>query len=477
MTVHYDHFIDGQMYPPSAGVYFPSLAPMTGTVLGYAARGTAADAEAAVTSAQRGFAHWWGLPPVERERILLRCADHVEARANDLLDLLMDESGSTVTKARYEVTYTASVLRAAAGEVRRLYGDTLPNERNHRLSLVIREPLGVVLVIAPFNAPLVLLAKMAVFALGAGNAVVAKPSEETPLIAVLFAQILHAAGLPPGVFNVVTGYGAECGEPLARHPGVRGIALTGSTATGIKIAQIAAPTMRRVQLELGGKNPLLVLKDVDINRAAELAAAGAFAHGGQICMSSARVVVEKPLGRPLAEALARAAANLHLGDLRDPRTAYGPLIHQAAVDKVLRHISAARAGGGEVLTGGAVHRGLVVQPTVIWNPPLTGPAWCEETFGPVVSVTEADDLEAMLALANDSDFGLSAGVLTNDLQRGLTAARRLRCGAVHVGTHSFQSDPLAPIGGYGLSGVGRSGGKYSVEHFTELKWISLELGG
>jgi aldehyde dehydrogenase (NAD+) len=472
----FGHFIHGREIPASGGEMFPSIAPMTGEVLGHAARGTAADADAAVQSARRGFEQWAGLPPAERERILLRCADHVEAQYDRLLNLLIDESGSTIVKAKYEVLYTASALRAAAGEVRRLYGDTFPNEKPHRLSLVIREPLGVVLVIAPFNAPLVLLAKMVVFALGAGNAVVAKPSEETPLIAVEFAKVLREAGLPEGVFNVVTGYGPECGEPLARHPQINGIALTGSTATGIRIAQIAAQTMRRVQLELGGKNPLLVLNDMDVTHAAEIAAVGAFSHGGQICMSSARILVEAPNGRAFAEALAKKAASLHLGELRDEKTAYGPLINQRAVDKVLQHVDAARAGGGEVLTGGNIYRGLVFQPTVIWNPPRSGACWDEETFGPVASVLEVASFDEMIEIANESDYGLSAGVLTNDMLRGMTAARKIRCGSVHVGAHSFQSDPLAPIGGYGMSGVGRSGGKYSIEHFTELKWISIELG-
>ncbi|MBL8058371.1 MAG: aldehyde dehydrogenase family protein, partial [Anaerolineales bacterium] len=283
-------------------------------------------------------------------------------------------------------------------------------------------------------------------------------------------------GLPPGVFNVVTGYGAECGEPLARHPGVAGIALTGSTATGLKIAAIAAERLKRVQLELGGKNPLLVLDDVDPGQAAEIAAVGAFYHGGQICMSSARIVAERHVARPFAEALAEKARRLHLGDLRDERTAYGPLITARALAKVSAHVEAARAGGAEVLAGGAVHAGLTYQPTVLWDPPRQSAAWCEETFGPVAAVVPAADLDEALAIANASDYGLSAGILTNDLTRGLTAARRLRCGAVHVGTHSFQSDALAPIGGFGLSGIGRSGGHYSVEHFTELKWISLELG-
>ncbi len=470
------HFIHGREIPAASGETFPSYAPMTGEILGHAARGTKADAEAAVSSARKGFEHWSSLPPYEREKILLQCAENVEANYDRLLNLLIDESGSTIVKAKYEVLYTASVLRAAAGEARRLYADTLPNEKPHRLSMVIREPVGVVLVIAPFNAPLVLLAKMIAFPLGAGNAVIAKPSEETPLIAVELANVLYEAGLPQGVFNVVTGFGPECGEPLAWHPHVNGIALTGSTATGVKIGQIALQSMKRLQLELGGKNPLLVLNDMDMTEAAEIAAVGAFTHGGQICMSSARILVEAPRGRAFAEALAKKASSLHLGDLRNEKTAYGPLINQRALEKVLRHVRAAQQGGAEILTGGNVHHGLVFQPTVIYNPPTSGECWSEETFGPVAMITESSSLEEMITLANQSDYGLSAGILTNDLKRGLNAARKIRCGAVHIGTHSFQSDPMAPIGGYGMSGIGRSGGKYSVEHFTELKWISLELG-
>lgn len=469
-------FIHGQEVAAATGETFPSFAPMTGEILGYAARGTEADVETAVASARKGYLPWSSLPPYEREKILLKCADHVEASYDRLLNLLIDESGSAILKAKYEVLYTASVLRVAAGEVRRLYADTLPNEKPHRMSLVVREPVGVVVAISPFNAPLVLLAKMIVFPLAAGNAVIAKPSEETPLIAVEFAKVLHEAGLPDGVFNVVTGFGAACGAPLARHPKVNGISLTGSTATGVKIGEIAIQSMKRLQLELGGKNPLLVLNDMDVTKAAEIAAVGAYSHGGQICMSSARILVEAPNGRAFAEALAKKAASLHLGDLRDEKTAYGPLINQRAVDKVLRHVQAAKDGGAEILAGGAVYHGLVFQPTVIYNPPMSGPCWDEETFGPVAMVIEVPSFEEMIAIANESDYGLSAGVLTNDMVRGMTAARRIRCGSVHVGAHSFQSDPLAPIGGYGMSGLGRSGGKYSVEHFTELKWISLELG-
>lgn len=434
------------------------------------------DAEAGVNAASSAFKAWSGLPPSERERVLLRAADIIEQSSIKLIDLLIDESGSTQSKARFEVNYTASLLRTAAGEARRLYGDTFPNDKPQRISLVIREPLGVVVAITPFNAPLVLLAKMTAFPLAAGNTVVAKPSEETPLIAVRFAELLSAAGMPDGVFNVITGYGRECGEALAQHPQVQGIALTGSTTTGQRIGAIAAAGMKRVQLELGGDNPLLVLADADPKKSADIAAVGAFYHAGQICMASTRIIVERAIAHEFAEALATKAASLHLGDLRDQRTAYGPLINSRALARVDSYVRDALANGAELLSGGQAATGLTYKPTVLWRGKHISRPQCGEVFGPVATIYPVDDLEAALALANDSEHGLSAGVLTNDLVRGLTAARRIRCGAVHLGMHSFQSDTLAPIGGFGLSGIGRSGGKYSVAHFTELKWISVELG-
>jgi aldehyde dehydrogenase (NAD+) len=469
-------FIDGAEQAAQSGETFAVYAPASGEQIGSAARGADTDVDLAVASAVRAAAGWAGLPAGERERILIACAAAIETHAGELLDLVIDESGSTIRKARYEVQYSAALLRAAAGEARRLYGDTFPNDKPHRMSIVVREPLGVVAAISPFNAPLVLLAKMVVFALAAGNAVIAKPSEETPLVAVEFARLLHAAGLPAGVLNVVTGYGSEAGRALVTHGGVNGIAFTGSTATGIRLSQLAAPTMKRLQLELGGKNPLLVLRDVDVAAAAAATAVGAFYHGGQICMSSSRVIVEEAIADAFVDALAEKVRGLVLGDLRDERTAYGPLIHQGALDKVAGHVSSAIAAGARLVTGGAVAHGLTYQPTILLEPPRDHVTWREETFGPVVSVAAARDLDDAIAIANDSPYGLSAGILTNDLRRGMQAARRIRCGAVHVGMHSFQSDALAPVGGYGLSGIGRSGGKYSVEHFTELKWISIELG-
>jgi aldehyde dehydrogenase (NAD+) len=471
-----DHLIDGRDSPPASGGYFPVSTPETGALLGHAAAGTAADVARAVHAASVAHPAWAAAAPAERERVLLRAAELIERRGTErFLDLLIDESGSTAAKARFEIGYAASLLRAAAGEARRLYGDTFPDDRPSRLSLVVREPLGVVAVIAPCNAPLALLAKMLAFPLAAGNSCVVKPSEETPLCALRLGQLLHEAGLPPGVCNVVTGTGPACGEALVDHPEVRGIAFTGSTTTGKRIAARAQSRMCRSQLELGGKNPVLVLADAEPETAARELAAGAFYHAGQICMAPARIIVEAPLAEAVASALVAAARALVLGDLRAPGTSYGPLINQRALDKVRGQIEQALATGARLLTGGQVRRGLIHEPTVLWNPPRDSAVWREETFGPVVSVVPAADLEEAIALANDSSYGLSAAVLSNDLRRSLAAARRIRAGAVHVGMHCFQSGAMAPIGGVGDSGQGRSGGKYSTESFTELKWISAEL--
>jgi aldehyde dehydrogenase (NAD+) len=478
--------INGSEAPARSGETFAVYNPASASIVGYAAKADRADVERAVTSARTAAQVWAALSPAERERALLRAADIVEAEADSLIDLCIDESGSTLSKARFEARYTSTLIRAAAGEVRRLYGDTFPNDRPHRLSLVVREPLGVVAAISPFNSPIALFAKMIVFAIAAGNSMIAKPSEETPLTALALASLINRA-LPGGVLNIITGYGPDTGAALVEHPGIDGIAFTGSTQTGIAIGQAAMKTMKRVQLELGGKNPLVVLNDaadppIGLERAAAIAAVGAFFHGGQICMSNTRIIAERGIAHDFAHALARRAEALHLGDLRDERTAYGPLINLRAVEKVERHLRIAREAGAELLTGGQRLDGLRFQPTVLLAPAqperlLASETWHEETFGPVVVVVEARDLDHAVALANDSDYGLSAAVLTNDLQRGLLAARRIRAGSVHVGAiHAYQSDALAPIGGYGYSGIGRSGGRYTVEHFTEQKWISIELG-
>ena len=475
---HSQLIIGGAQVAASNGAVFDVSAPATGTTLGTAANAGSNDVDAAVAAARAGFARWSALAPKEREAVLLRAADIMgEEGESRILDILIDESGSTINKARGEIAYTVDLLRTAAGEARRLYGDTFPNDNPNRVSMVFREPLGVVAVVSPYNAPLSLTAKMSAFPLAAGNSIVLKSSEETPFTAFEFAKVLIDAGMPEGAVNLLTGFGAECGGPLVAHDGIDCVALTGSTATGVQVGTSAIQNMRRMQLELGGKSAIIVLRDADPQAAAKIACDGIFAHAGQICMANSRIVVEEPIFDDFAAALKAAAESLHLGDLRDPATAYGPLISQRAVDKVRDHQEQALAAGAELLTGGDIHDGLRYQPTVIVEPPRDSRLWTDESFGPIASLVAARDFADAIAIANDSSFGLSAAVLTDNVRLAMRAAREIRAGSVHIGMHAFQSNALAPIGGFGMSGIGKSGGKYSTEEFTELKWVSIELGG
>lgn len=468
--------IGGKRRDACSGDFFDVLAPADESLLARVARGGAEDVELAVAAARQGFEQWSTLAPREREAALLRAADLVAEQGQErLLDNLIDESGSVIAKARGEIAYTVDLLRTAAGEARRLYGDTFPNDSPDRVSMVFREPMGVVAIVSPYNAPLSLLTKMTAFPLAAGNSVVIKPSEETPLTALTLGDMLVEAGLPAAAINVVTGFGAECGAPLVNHADIDCIALTGSTRTGVQIGQDAMKHMRRCQLELGGKSALIVLRDADPVQAAGIAAQGIFTHAGQICMANSRIVVERPVYDEFIAALKLAAEDIQLGDLRDESTRYGPLINRAAADKVMGHIEQALAEGGRLLTGGKVHQGLTIEPTVVLEPNRSGSLWREESFGPLASVVAVDDLDQAIEVANDSEYGLSAAVLTHNVQWGFKAARGIQAGSVHIGMHSFQSNALAPIGGYRMSGLGRSGGRYSTEEFTELKWVSVSL--
>ena len=376
--------IGGEEHPSSDNKYFDVLSPETQSVIARVAEASDKDVHTAVATAKRGFSIWSSLSPSAREACLLKAAELIaESGEERLLDLLIDESGSAITKARFEINYTVDLLRTAAGEVRRLYGDTFPNDNPERISMVLREPLGVVAVVSPYNAPLSLLTKMAAFPLAAGNSIVIKPSEETPQIAIEFAKFLLEAGFPPSSVNVVTGTGANCGAELVSHKDVDCIALTGSTSTGQKVGATAMKRMVKTQLELGGKSAALVLSDVDPVKAASIVAQGIFTHGGQICMANSRVVVDESIYDVFIRALKKAAEALPIGDLRHPSTVYGPLINKSAVAKVQYYVDQAVSKGAELLTGGKTRHGLVYEPTVLLEPPRDSGAWREELFGPV----------------------------------------------------------------------------------------------
>jgi len=479
------NFIDGKEVPAISGATNVTKSPANGQELGTVAKSAAADVDVAVAVAKKTQPSWWERPVLDRVRILIQCADEIEKNAAVLARVLMWDSGSIKGKAMMEVMYSASLFRTAAGEAQRLYGDTFPNDKPHRMSIVIREPLGVVAVVSPFNAPLVLCVKSVAFALAAGNAVVSKPSTETPLIAVHLARTLHAAGLPAGLFNVVTGPSSATGDHICGHPDIHSIGFTGSTEVGIRVGEIAARTMKRTHLELGGKNPLLVLSDIanpdaalNIEKASQQAAMGAFYHGGQICMASSRVIVDKKVADEFIEAFVRRVQKLKTGlDLADDMVAYGPVINEKALQKIEEHVEGARKGGASILCGGERHEGLCYKPTIIkLDNTKQAPVWFEETFGPVVVVLVVDGIDEAINMANDTEYGLSAAVLTNDIKSAMRCVREIKAGSVHVGMHSFQSDSMAPVGGTKMSGIGKTGGKFCLDHFSELKWAAIELG-
>ena len=469
------HFIGGEeALSPSFQEWHIKRAT-DGEVIAKFAQSNPADVEPAVKAALAGFEQWQHFCPSEQEACFLEASSQVAKTSYDLRELIIDETGSTITKANFEVSYTAQLLRAAAGEVRRLYGETIPADKPNRRSQVIRQPLGVVGVISPFNAPLALLAKMTAFPVAAGNAVIIKPSEWASMVAWEFTRLLCKSGFPPGLINTLFGKGPEVGKVIVKNPQIDAITFTGSTSTGVAISHDASPHVKRLHLELGGNNAVIICSDFPLDLAARKTCYGAFFHGGQICMASRRVLVHEDIYEDFCNKLVHQAEKLTLGDLRNPKTAYGPLINDFAIQKVHKHMESALKSGGELFTGGELVGNRTLSPAVISQPSTDCEAWQEETFGPLCLVKSFGTKEEALELANQTSYGLSAGVMTYDLRLADYFSRNLKVGAVHIGSHSFHSEAMAPLGGEGHSGLGRSGGKYSIEAFVQQKWISTEM--
>ncbi len=430
---------------------------------------------AAIDAADAAKAAWGNSPAALREKILHRAADELESATNDIVDLLIGEGGSTFGKAHFEVPFAANMLRSIAGEARRVQGDVFPSDVSGLLSLAIRRPLGVVAGISPFNFPVVLALKKVAFALATGNTFVLKPSEETSLVGLKLAEIFERAGLPPGVLNVVPGDGPTLARVLFDDPRVKLISFTGSTAVGRLIAVECAKKGKRVILEMGGKSPLIVLKDADVDYAVDTACFGIFIHQGQICMAGSRIIVEAPIYETFLQRFAAKAKTLQMGDPRDPHTVIGPLIRSSQCQMIDRKIKEAAAAGARVLTGGT-YEGNFYQPTVVADVTPNMAAFRDELFGPVATVTRADSADHALALANNSSYGLSSAVLTNDLQLAMRFALELESGMVHLNGPTVHDEPTVPFGGVKDSGSGREGGRWSVDEMTEVKWVTIQMG-
>ncbi|MDJ1157048.1 aldehyde dehydrogenase [Chelatococcus sp. SYSU_G07232] len=460
----------------TGGVTFERRDPLTGHVATRAAAATVADAVAAADAAAAAFPAWSALGPNARRTVLLRAAELMDARTQDFVALMTRETGATAGWAGFNVHLAANMLREAAAMTTQIAGEVIPSDKPGCLAMAVRQPVGVVLGIAPWNAPVILGVRAVATPLACGNTVVLKASEVCPATHRLIGEILRDAGLPAGAVNVVTNAPADAGpvvEALIAHPAVRRINFTGSTRVGRIIAETAARHLKPVLLELGGKAPLLVLDDADLDEAVKAAAFGAFMNQGQICMSTERLVVDATVADAFVAKLAAKAASLPAGDPRSGDVVLGSVVGREAVERVEALIADAVAKGARVVAGGT-SRGTVMPATVVDHVTREMRIYGEESFGPVVCVVRVKSDEEAIRVANDTEYGLSSAVFSRNIARALAVAKRIESGICHINGPTVHDEAQMPFGGTKASGYGRFGGKAGIAEFTHLRWITIE---
>jgi benzaldehyde dehydrogenase (NAD) len=473
---HQQLLIGGEWTDPRSGQSYGQTFPFTGEQIGSAAAARAEDAHAAVDAAFAAFGEWSRSAPAMRREILNKAADLMMERQQEIASIVTEETGAVFGWGMFNVQLAAGMLREAAAQAYGLVGEVIPSDVPGKLAMGVRAPAGVVVGIAPWNAPVILGTRAVASPLAYANTVVLKASEICPRTHAAIVQALTDAGLPPGVINLVTNRpqdAAEVVEELIAHPATRRINFTGSTKVGRIIAEKAAKHLKRVLLELGGKAPMVVLKDADLDRAAAAASFGAFFHQGQICMSTERIVVDREIADSLAEKLAERARALPVGDPRDQSTAIGPLVNQTAVERVSGLVDDAVGKGARALTGGQPD-GPCFPPTVLAGVTPEMRLYAEESFGPVVAVMPVDGPDEAVRVANDSEYGLSAAVFSENVAEALELADRIESGICHINDTTVHDEPQMPFGGVKASGFGRFGGRAALEEFTELRWITVQ---
>ncbi|OAN58795.1 betaine-aldehyde dehydrogenase [Sphingobium sp. TCM1] len=481
-TPEQDMLIGGQRVPALSGKRFETRNPATGDLLAMVAHGCAEDVDRAVKVARAALTGPWArMKGAERQRIMLRLADLVEQHYDELAMLDTLDLGAPYSRTVLGKVRAGALLRYYAGQATLISGETLDNSApGDVLSHTLKEPIGVVAAINPWNGPIGMSVWKAGPVLASGCTLVMKPAEQTPLSALRFGELCLEAGVPEGVINIVTGKG-DAGAALSAHPGVDKIAFTGSTGVGEKILLAAAPTMKRVSVELGGKSPNIVFADADLDKAVPAAAMAVFANSGQICSAGTRLYVHSSIREEFMERLAAFTKTMKVGDPLDPQTQIGPVVSGPQMEKILGFMEGAVAEGASALVGGArlsgtgYDDGYFIQPTIFDNVSDTMTIAREEIFGPVLASFSFDTIEEVLERANATEFGLGSGVWTRDLATAHRMARGIRAGSVWVNCYQVL-DPGVPFGGYGMSGFGRESGPHHIEEYLETKavWIKLD---
>ncbi len=479
-------WIGGSWVAPETGRYAAVVDPSTGKTLAEAPVASADQARAAVEAAARLEESWGSVPGHARARILRDASERLSQDREPLARLIASEVGKPLVDARVEVDRAVGVFALAAEEVRHLGGESFPADayerpagNEHRFLFTVREPIGVVVAIGPFNFPLNLLAHKVAPALAAGNPVVAKPTSVAPFTALRLAGHLAAAGLPAGVLNVVVGPGGTVGDALVEHPSTRLVSFTGSTDVGTAIAAKAGRQAKRLILEMGGLDPFVVLGDAPLESTVAAAARGIFSYAGQVCTASKRLLVQESVADDFARALAARAKALRLGPALDESTEVGPVIDRAALERLERMVEDARSRSAELLAGGErrpLGDGTFYAPTVLDRVPEGARVVREEPFGPVAPIVRFSDVDEAVRIANATPYGLQAAVYTRDLTKGFSLAKRLRAGGVHVNDPTNLRWDALPFGGVRASGLGREGVRYAMQEMTEVKLISVNYG-
>jgi vanillin dehydrogenase len=470
--------IDDRDVAASTGATFERRDPITGDVASRAAAASVADAQAAADAAAAAFPVWSKLGPNARRSVLLKAADLLEGRAAEFVNLMATEIGATAGWAQFNVKLAAGMLREAASLTTQITGEIIPSDKPGCVSMAVRQPAGVVLGIAPWNAPVILGVRAIATPLACGNTVVLKASEICPGTHHLIGAVLRDAGLPAGAINVITNApenAPEIIEALIAHPAVRRINFTGSTRVGRIIAETAARFLKPVLLELGGKASLVVLDDADLDAAVAASAFGAFMNQGQICMSTERIVVDNAVADDFVAKLAAKAESLQAGNPRHGNFALGSLVGVEAAERIGGLVNDAVSKGAKLLAGGRVD-GTVMSATVLDHVTPAMRLYGEESFGPVVCVIRATGVEEAVRIANDTEYGLSAAVFGRDITRALDVAHRIDSGICHINGATVHDEAQMPFGGVKASGYGRFGGKAGIAEFTELRWITIETG-